>query len=180
MTKKSILASVFVVIIAFCALIFILKRTSTTVTVERSFNAPVEKIWALWNDSQSIKKWWSPKNFTAPVIQNDFRVGGNFLFSMKASNGDTTWNTGTYKEIIPLQKIVSVMSFADETGKVVPADFYDIPGHWPDEVTLLVEFKSLDGKTVVTVQETGIPTIMSIFAKLGWQQQFDKLDILLK
>ena len=33
----------------------------TTVCTERSFNASVADVWRVWNDADSIKKWWGPR-----------------------------------------------------------------------------------------------------------------------
>ena len=33
----------------------------TTVRTERTFNASVEDVWRVWNDADSIKKWWGPQ-----------------------------------------------------------------------------------------------------------------------
>jgi uncharacterized protein YndB with AHSA1/START domain len=172
---KILAASVIVLGIA----IFVSLKVPSTVHVEHVLNAPVAKVWMLWNDPESMKKWWSPKGFTAPVIKNDFRVNGTYLLSMKAPNGEMYWNSGTYKEIIPSQKIVSTMSFSDENGKLVAGSDVKAPGTWPDEVIVTVEFKDLGGKTQVNITEVGIPLIMKLMAKMGWMQQFDKFDALL-
>jgi uncharacterized protein YndB with AHSA1/START domain len=177
---KKILISVFIFAAALGLFIYVAQKKSVVVKVERTFNAPIEKVWTVWNDTESIKQWWSPKGYSAPVIKNDFRVDGSFLFSMQAPDGKMSWNTGKYIEIIEHQKIVSKMSFSDENGNMVPAAKYGLPGDWPDEVTVTVEFKDLGGKTQVHIEETGIPLIMSVFARMGWDQQFDKFENLLK
>jgi PhnB protein len=109
------------VVLVLCATVFVLiaRKTSSTVHVERAFYAPVERVWKLWNDPESMKQWWGPKNYTAPVITNDLRVGGVFLLSMRSPKGEMFWNTGTYKEIVMNKKIVSTLSFSDENGKAV-------------------------------------------------------------
>jgi uncharacterized protein YndB with AHSA1/START domain len=155
------------------------RKISSTVYVERTFNASVTKVWALWTDAESMKKWWSPKDFTAPVVQHDFQVGGKFLLSMKSPQGEMFWNAGTYKEIIPNQKIISSFSFSDETGQIIQGKDVKVPGDWPDEVMVTVEFSENNGKTTVHVTETGIPLIMKLMAKMGWEQQFDKFEALL-
>lgn len=50
------------------------------ITISRVFDAPREKVWKAWTDPELIKKWWGPKDFTAPRIEIDFRVGGKYLF----------------------------------------------------------------------------------------------------
>lgn len=154
-------------------------QMSSTIVVERTFNTPVKKVWEMWNNPETIKNWWSPKGYTAPVVTNDLREGGKYLLAMKSPKGDLSYNVGTYKEIIPNKKIVSVMSFSDENGNVVPASTYGLPGKWPDEILMTVEFEQVGEQTKVKVREEGIPTIISIPAKMGWEQQFDKFQALL-
>lgn len=171
-----ILAGVALVI---AVIIGITRQVSSTVIVERTLNAPVEKVWKVWTTTESIQKWWSPKDFTAPVIKNDFRVGGTYLFSMQSPKNEMFWNTGTYTEITLNQKIAFTVSFADENGKLVPGAQAPAPGKWPDSIMATVTFQADGGKTHVRVEEVGIPLIMKILAKMGWEQQFDKFERLL-
>jgi hypothetical protein len=71
------------------------------------------------------------------------------------------------------------MSFSDENGKALPGSKVPVPGKWPDEITVTVEFKEANGKTTIIITEVGIPLIMNFFGKLGWQQQLDKFETLL-
>ena len=178
--KKKILLTLVVLVVMLFIFISVAKKTPTTISVEHTFNAPIDKVWQIWTNEDSMKKWWSPKDYTAPVIKSDFRIGGSFLLSMKSPDDKMFWNTGKYLEIVEHTKIVSSLSFSDENGQVVPAATYGIPGEWPDEVLVTVDFSEVDGKAHVKVQEQGIPMIMSMFAKMGWQQQFDKFDELIK
>src|SRR5207249_10001297 len=67
-------------------------------------------------DPERAKRWWGPEGFTAPFIKIDLRVGGKYLFCMRSPDGKDYWSTGVYREIVPLQRIVSTDSFADEKG----------------------------------------------------------------
>ncbi len=158
---------------------FYAARTSSSIVVETTFNAPVEKVWQIWTEPASIQKWWGPNHYTAPIIQNDLRVGATFLYSMKSPKDQTTWNTGRYTEIVQHKRIVSKMSFSDETGTPISAEQAGLPGNWRDEVTVIVDFTSQGERTHVRVQEDGIPLLMSLFAKMGWEQQFVKFEKLL-
>jgi hypothetical protein len=71
------------------------------------------------------------------------------------------------------------MSFSNEDGKTVPGSQVSVPGQWPNEITVIVEFSESQGKARVTVTEVGIPLIVYPFSKLGWAQQFDKIQSLL-
>jgi uncharacterized protein YndB with AHSA1/START domain len=151
----------------------------TTVRTERTFNASVADVWRVWSDADSVKKWWGPRGYTALVVRNDVREGGSYLWAMKSEKGRTFWNTGTYKEVVANKKIVSTLSFADENGKTIPSSQVSVPGQWPNEITVIVEFSESDGKTRVTVTEAGIPLIVYAPSKIGWSQQFDKIQSLL-
>lgn len=176
---KKALKVLAVIVVVLTAFVMYANKASSTVQVERTFNAPVEKVWFIWNDIESIKKWWSPNGYSSPDAKVDLRVGGKFMFGMKSPNGDVTWNSGEYKEIIPHKKIVASFYFSDEEGKLIPGSQVKVPGSWPDEILLTVEFQDLNGKTLVKIEEVGIPLIMKILAKLGWEQQFDKFEKLL-
>lgn len=152
---------------------------NTTGSYERTFNTSPEKLWRIWNDPDVIKKWWGPKDYTAPIIKNDPRVGGTYLWSMRSPEGETVWNTGVYKEVVPNIRIVSTMSFSDATGRALPGSKAPVPGHWPDEIRVTTEFTESGGKTKVTVTEVGIPLFVKILSKIAWQQQFDKVESLL-
>jgi len=166
-------------VLALAALAFVALRVNTTGSFERTFNASPEKLWRVWNDPDFIKKWWGPKDFTAPIIRNDPRVGGTFLWSMKSPKGEMFWNTGVYKEVVANSRIVSTMSFADATGRAIPGSQAPVPGHWPNEIIVITEFAESGGKTKVTVTEVGIPLIVKFLSKIAWNQQFDKIESLL-
>ena len=89
------------------------------------------------------------------------------------------WNTGIYKRIKVNEKIDSTKSFSDQHAKVVPGSEVKVSSKRPDAISVTLEFKETNGKTKVTVTEAGIPLIMKLFAKLGWQQQFDTFETLL-
>ncbi len=167
------------VLVALGIFVFVARKTPSTIRVERTFNAPVEKVWQIWTDVESMKKWWSPKDYTAPVIKSDLQVSGKFLYSMQSPKGEMFWNTGQYVQVVPNKKIVLLMSFSDENGKVIRGKEIPVPGVWPDAIRVSVDFEDVGGKTRVLVEEVGIPTIMKVFAKMGWEQQFDKFETLL-
>ncbi len=151
----------------------------TTVRAERTFDAPVADVWRVWNDANSIKKWWGPKGYTALVVRNDVREGGSYLWAMKSAQGRMFWNTGTYKEVVADKKIVSTMSFSNENGQIIPGSQVSVPGRWPNQIAVIVEFGESEGKGRVTVTEVGIPLIVYPLTKMGWAQQFDKIQLLL-
>jgi uncharacterized protein YndB with AHSA1/START domain len=178
MIWKSVIAVIFILGLV----IFVATQVQSTAHVVHILRAPVEKAWPYWADAELIKKYWGPKDWHSPLVQHDFQVGGKFILGMQPDKGgDAAYNAGVYKEIIPNQKIVAEMSFSDANGNVLKGKDIPVPGKWPDIITVTFEFKDLgNGTTEVTVTEVGIPLIMKLFAQMGWKQQFEKLDQLLK
>ncbi len=88
--------------------------------ITRIFDAPRELVWQAWTDPKQLVKWWGPKNFTAPVAKIDLRVGGKYLYCMRSPESQDYWSTGTYREVVPPERLVCTDSFADADGNVVP------------------------------------------------------------
>ena len=72
-----------------------------TITVQTEINAPIEKVWKLWNTPGDIMQW---NNMSAewhtPKVENDVRAGGKFLFVMGLKDGSFSFDfKGTYDEV---------------------------------------------------------------------------------
>ncbi len=155
------------------------------ICITRIFDAPLAKVWKAWTDPEQVKEWWGPKDFTAPHVKTDFRVGGKYLYAMHGPAGSEfdkdMWSGGEYKEIIPMKKIVASDYFSDETGKKVSPKEYGMPGDWPEEMLVTVTFEELpDGKTKLTLLHEGHPAEMADMAHAGWNQSLDKFTAALR
>jgi uncharacterized protein YndB with AHSA1/START domain len=145
-------------------------------TIVREFDAPRELVWKAWSDPELLKQWWGPKTFTTPAYTIDFRVGGTYLHCMRSPEGQDYWATGTYREIVPMERIVFTDAFADENGNVVPASHYGMEGDWADDMLVTLTFEDLNGKTRLTLCHTGIPEgQLRDMTGAGWNESFDKL-----
>lgn len=84
--------------------------------IVRVFDASRELVWRAWTDASVVKAWWGPRAFSVPVVKIDFRVGGKYFACMQGRMPDgkemSIYSTGTYLEIVPLQRIVVTDSFA--------------------------------------------------------------------
>jgi uncharacterized protein YndB with AHSA1/START domain len=149
--------------------------------ITREFDAPREEVWRAWTEPALLKQWWGPEGFTAPHIENDLRVGGKYLYAMRSPDGKDYWSTGRYLEIVPLQRIVSTDSFADEHGNVVPGSHYGLSADLPLESRITVTFEDHDGGTRVTIRGTTAPTEKeNEDAREGWRTSLDKLEKVLR
>jgi uncharacterized protein YndB with AHSA1/START domain/uncharacterized glyoxalase superfamily protein PhnB len=149
--------------------------------ITRTFAAPRAQVWKAWTEPERLKRWWGPKDFTAPVCKIDLRVGGIYLSCMRSAEGQDFWSTGTYREIVAPARLVCTDSFADENGNVVPASHYNMSGDWPLALQITVTFEEQGGKTLLTLRHDGLPAgEMRTMCAAGWSESFDKLDMFLQ
>jgi uncharacterized protein YndB with AHSA1/START domain len=157
------------------------KPAAGDILITRTFDAPRELVWKAWTEPERFMRWWGPAEFTSPSCRMDLRVGGSYLFCMRAPDGKDYWSTGVFREITPPERLVFTDSFADEQGNAVPASHYGMGGDWPEEILIAVTFEDQGGKTRMTMRQTGIPAgEMSELTQAGWQGSFDKLAESLK
>ena len=150
--------------------------------VTRIFDAPRELVWKAWTDPKYVMQWWGPKGFTAIVCKIDFRVGGKFLYCTRTPDGQEFWNGGEYHEIVPLEKIVSSMYFADSEGnKIDPAqvgiEHEAIEG--AHDVTLFEDLGNGQTRLTFIGNETMKEATESGQFE-GWNEMLDKLAAVIK
>lgn len=144
--------------------------------IQRIFAASRDRVWKAWTDPALIAQWWGPAGFTAPVIRVDLREGGKYLFSMRSPEGQESWSTGEYREVVPMERLVFTDSFADAEGNVVPASAYGMSGDWPRELQVTVTFEEHGGGTRMTLRQVGIPAGEMLDATVaGWNESLAKL-----
>lgn len=155
--------------------------SSPVVHIERTFHAPVERVWQAWSNVELIKQWWGPKEYSAPEAKIDFRVGGKYLFAMKGPDQKVVWSGGVCKEIIPNKKIVWTDHFADKDGNIVSAASVGMPGDWPEDLRVTIQFESVSPQeTKMVLDHEGIPKDMHDDCVAGWGESIDKLQKLLE
>jgi uncharacterized protein YndB with AHSA1/START domain len=86
---------------------------AAALVVSRVFDAPPATVFRLWSDPAHVKEWWHPQDFTTPVFEMDFRIGGSYRYCIR-SQGQDGWAKGTYREIEAPLKLV--FTFQWESG----------------------------------------------------------------
>jgi len=151
--------------------------------VTRVFNAPLQQVWRAWADPKLVMGWWGPTDFTCPVAKMDFREGGTSLVCMHAPKelgGQDMFNTWAYETIIPMQRFVYILRFADKDGNTLDPAQQGLPPEMPKEMRHEVTFKELgEAKTEMTVTEYGWAVgAMREMSKMGLEQCLDKMAAL--
>ncbi len=124
------------------------QNNTLSFSIDRVFDAPVELVWKAHTEAEHLAKWWGPKNFKTTVVSLDFRPGGIFHYSMQTPGGEM-FGKFVYREIVPNERLVYVISFADAEGNTVRAPF---DPNWPLENLATVTFSAEDGKTRLIIE----------------------------
>lgn len=123
--------------------------TTTPLKVSRIFKAPLTLVWQVNTDPKHLAQWLCPGNPAGFVSKLDFRVGGTHHYGMPGPDGALMWGKQTFREIVPMTRVVHVQSFADKDGNVAP---HPMAPTWPREMLATSEFEdSGDGTTRLTV-----------------------------
>lgn len=140
-----------------------------TVTLKRTFNAPIQLVWEAWTQSKHIAQWWSPKGIETKVIEHNFEVGGKWLYSMPMPNGQEFLAEGEYLEIVEHEKIISLANFKPMTEGVEIQALFQANGNKTD-----FTFNVVHPTEEYRIQQEKMG-IMN-----GWGSVFDRLGELLK
>ena len=85
----------------------------TMITLERTYGASPDDVWALCTTREGIESWWGPEGFSAKVHALDLKPGGELRYAMTAVDPDqvafmrnagmplTTETRLTYAEVEP-------------------------------------------------------------------------------
>ncbi|MBC9795944.1 SRPBCC family protein [Sinomicrobium weinanense] len=82
------------------------------ITVKNTVNAPVARVWELWNQPEHITKWNSPSDdWHCPKAENDLKPGGKLHSRMEAKDGSFGFDfEAIYDEVVDHKKIAYTMT----------------------------------------------------------------------
>ncbi len=113
------------------------------ILITREFDAPKDLVWKAWTTPELIERWWAGKRGEVKSVEVDLRVGGDWRYVMVADEGFEVAFHGTYREIVPGERLVSTEVFEDPEGMWErDPDFHAV-----NTLTLA----EADGRTTMTV-----------------------------
>jgi len=91
--------------------------------------------------------------FNMQVTKMDLRPGGTFLYGFGSTPAGDMWGKFVYREIVPPECLVFVVSFTDPDGNPVR---HPLSPTWPLEVLNTMTLSEQDGKTTLTIRAVPI------------------------
>ncbi|MCB0705875.1 MAG: SRPBCC domain-containing protein [Saprospiraceae bacterium] len=151
---------------------FEVNKEKNRIDVERSFNGPVNLVWAAWTEADILDQWWAPKPYRAVTKSMNFTEGGRWHYYMLGPKGDKHWCLFDYESIEPLKHFSGIDAFCDENALLT---------NTKPRVKWENKFSANETETIVYIQlqfETleDLETIIQMGFKEGFTAGLENLD----
>ncbi len=142
-----------------------------SITIVRTFDAPVAELFAAWTDATLMREWLVPIFCKIIDASVDARPGGSYRIVMRGPFGGKHITTGEYREVVPNKRLVQTWVLEGQSRAV---DRYP--------TLLSVDFRELGpNSTEITLRQEQLLTRADRSGNLmGWRLCFRKLDKLLR
>lgn len=146
------------------------------VTIERTFDAPIDVIWSMWTEADHFANWYGPMGAAIPSAEMDVTVGGRRFIemAMETPGGQMQmFFLGEYREITPKTRLVYTEQMADAEGNPLSAEQMGMPPGSSMETSVIVELEDLGEQTKMTMTHQGVPADSP--GGQGWNMAIDKM-----
>jgi len=150
--------------------------TKKRITIERTFDAPIEDVWELWTTKEGIESWWGPDGFVVTVRKIDLRPGGDMEYAMTAVGGDQI--AFMKKSGMPLSADhrLTYVEIVHHVRLVYSHQVDFIPSVEPYDAGTMVEFHpSASGVRLVLTIDAMHDENWTKMAVMGWESELAKL-----
>jgi uncharacterized protein YndB with AHSA1/START domain len=136
------------------------------IVTTRQLDAPRSLVFEAWTNPKYVSRWMlGPPGWTMPVCEIDLRVGGQWHFVWRKTDGTEMDMRGTYREITPPSRLVSTENWG---------------GDWAETLNTLV----LTEKNGITTAQLTLlypsqearDKAMATGVKQGMAMSFDRLE----
>ena len=91
-----------------------------TYTIVAEFDAPVERVWQVWEDPRQLERWWGPPTWPATFPALDLRPGGGARYYMSGPDGERAWGWWSVIAVDAPARLEFDDGFGDDTGEPLP------------------------------------------------------------
>ncbi len=133
-------------------------ENTQAITIEATINAPIDKVWKMWNTPEDIMGWaFASDDWEAPFAENDLRIGGKFVTTMAAKDKSASFDfSGIYSNV----KENEIIEYSMEDGRKVSIKFKNL-----GESTKVIETFDPEKQNPAEMQQAGWQSILDNFKK---------------
>jgi uncharacterized protein YndB with AHSA1/START domain len=149
--------------------------TSKEVDLERTYDAPLDKVWRAWTEAEQVAKWWGPNGTNNKSCVWEARPGGKTHTVVLAgkdfgpAQGQEWESLGEFQSVTPREKLVftnnPIINGQPVAEHLVTATFKEESGQ--TKVNIHLKITITEDTQEAKGALAGIPW--------GWNQQMDKL-----
>lgn len=88
-------------------------------SINHTFDAPIELVWEMWTQPEHLAQWWGPNGFTTTIHKMNVAQGEEWLLTMHGPDGKNYPNKSVFTEVIPFRKIVYDHFNPDFTATII-------------------------------------------------------------
>jgi uncharacterized protein YndB with AHSA1/START domain len=133
-----------------------------TVRIERTFQAPAERVFAAWTSEEVMRRWWqAERGWETTAAEVDLRVGGDVRVVMRDPAKDAEYGGGgKYTEIEPPARLAFTWLWDGDTRRTL----------------IEIDFEEHDGATTVRFTHSGLWDEKAVRShERGWGNILDSL-----
>ena len=155
-----------------------------TFVINRSFDAPIDRMFEMWSNPDHFSKWLAPTGFEMQFINCEIKSGGRSFYCMSGPGGMKMYGRAHYLEVQKPNRLVYTQQFCDENENVTR---HPMSPTWPETMQTTVNLTA-EGpdqtRVTITWECVGDVTAeeLETFVKgragmtQGWTGSLDKLD----
>jgi uncharacterized protein YndB with AHSA1/START domain len=87
-----------------------------TLAITAEFDAPVDRVWQLWDDPRQLERWWGPPSHPATFVEHELRPGGRASYYMTSPEGEKYHGWWVVVAVDAPRRIEIEDGFADDRG----------------------------------------------------------------
>ena len=121
-------------------------KDNLTMTITAEFDAPVERVWQLWENPRLLERWWGPPTYPATFTDFNMNPGGSVGYYMTGPEGERHGGWWRFVKISAPHSLEFEDGFSDDKGIPNPK--------MPSTVTRVALTGKTAGGTRMTIAST--------------------------
>lgn len=162
------------------------ERGKPTFVVNRSFDAPIARVFEMWTNPEHLVRWLPPAGSSMRFLRADIAEGKSTFFVLSGAHG-TMYVRAEYQRIEAPHHIVYTQQFVDEREQLATAPGVDTFPATLRNTVLFTEEGPSQTRVTLTTEVQGEATAAELAAfmqeragmTVGWSGSFDVLEGLL-